>query len=282
MDAWILNLDADLELAAGLGYAPRKSVQDAMKHHAIALAKAVVREEDVIVDDATPVGSAHGFVGRAFCPTPRALAMLRRAGAAVEAHPSFDVLRRVNARAFCQELGTTLRGASFDRDLAQARAKIDSTPPMGIGWRVKRSFGFAGRGQRVVRSGEDVAFLKTWIDEGGVQIEPNVEIVREYAMHGMLAKDGTSSLGVLVTQTCDASGAWLSSERAKSAEVERAMVDQMDLVGRALHDAGYFGPFAIDAFEYRDADEVRLQPRSEINARYTMGFSTGFAVVSRP
>ncbi len=277
MDAWVLNLDADFELASGPGYAPKKSVQDAMKHHARALVATLIDEADVVVDDSTRAGGAEGLAGRAFCPTPRALALLRRAGARPEAHPSFEVLRRVNSRAFCQELGATMPSASFENDLAVARDKLARDPGVSRGWRVKRSFGVAGRGQRVVRVGEDAPFLESWIDEGGVQIEPNVDVLCEYSMHGVLTEAGASSLGALVTQTCDASGAWIASALASNADVERALARQMELVARALHDAEYFGPFAIDAFEYRDArGRVQLQPRSEINARYTMGFATGY------
>ena len=47
-------------------------------------------------------------------------------------------------------------------------------------------------------------------------------------------------------------------------------------LGEALAGAGYFGPFGIDAYRYRDrAGALRLQPRSEINARYSMGFAVG-------
>lgn len=281
MDAWVLNLDADFELAAGAGYASKKSVVEAMKHHARALVSTLTREGDVVVDESSPPRCAEGLVGRAFCPTPRALAMLRRAGAEPEPHPTFDVLRRVNSRAFCHELGATMVDASFERDLARASSKLARAPSLGDGWRVKRSFGVAGRGQRVVRAGEDAPFLKAWVDEGGAQIEPNVDVVREYAMHGLLGRDGAASLGALVAQTCDDAGAWLSCARTSNDAIAHALVAQMDLVARALRDADYFGPFAIDAFEYRDSQGVRLQPRSEINARYTMGFATGFGPARR-
>jgi hypothetical protein len=39
----------------------------------------------------------------------------------------------------------------------------------------------------------------------------------------------------------------------------------------------YFGPFGVDAYTYRARDgRLGLQPRSEINARYSMGFAAGF------
>jgi hypothetical protein len=40
----------------------------------------------------------------------------------------------------------------------------------------------------------------------------------------------------------------------------------------ALAQAGYRGPFALDAFVYRDADGARrFHPLCELNARYTFG-----------
>jgi hypothetical protein len=48
---------------------------------------------------------------------------------------------------------------------------------------------------------------------------------------------------------------------------------EVERVATALHAAAYFGPFGIDAYEYRVGVELRLNPRSEINARYSMGFA---------
>ena len=45
----------------------------------------------------------------------------------------------------------------------------------------------------------------------------------------------------------------------------------------ALLPAGYFGPFGVDAYTYRGrAGASVFQPRSEINARYSMGFAAGW------
>ncbi len=57
------------------------------------------------------------------------------------------------------------------------------------------------------------------------------------------------------------------------------MAGEARLVADALSRAGYFGPFGVDAYRYRDREQqLRLQPRSEINARYTMGFAVGWGV----
>jgi hypothetical protein len=291
--AWVLNLDADLELGAARGYTPKRSVLEAMGPFVARLASpasGLLGPDDLVVDASTPPGAARGLVGRAFCPTPRALALLRRAGAESEAHPSVEVLRRVNSRAFASALGATLPGAAFVTALDAALAHLEAPSAVSDAWRVKRAFGMTGRGQRVVvaRSVTDAdrAFVRASVAEGGVQIEPNVAIVEEYAIHGVIEVDGARRTGRLVRQRCDARGAWLATERMddstassdSSPPLARRLVVEAERVAGALFEAGYFGPFGVDAYTYRDpAGALRLQPRSEINARYTMGFGIGLS-----
>lgn len=290
--AWVLNLDADLELAAHarrVRYAPTRAVLAAMRPHVDRLAASLLGPGDVRVDETSPEGALRGLPGRAFCPTPRALALLRRAGAEPDPHPAVDVLARVNGRAFAASLGNTIPGAAFVSDLAAAEAMLARDPEL-VGrdgerrpWRIKRTFGMAGRGQRVVASGAlgevDRAFVRASMAEGGVQIEPDVEIVCERALHGMLAEDGAVRFGRLVTQRCDPHGQWLATEPALdvASELAGALRAEAERVAVALHGAGYFGPFGVDAYTYCAGERVVLQPRSEINARYSMGFAIGFA-----
>ena len=284
--AWVLNLDADLELGASGPYTPTKSVRLAMKAHVASLAGSLLGPDDVLVDESSPAGCARWLAGRAFCPTPCALAILRRAGADPEPTPPLDVVRRVNSRAFASALGPTLPGGAFVTDLERAKAALEGEPPVGEGWRVKYAFGMAGRNQRVVSGAtlaeNDLAFVSRGLARGGVQIEPNVAIDEEYALHGLVTVDARVDLGRLVRQRCDVRGAWLSTEwidpaREPLGDVPARMSEEARRVGRALFEAGYFGPFGIDAFTYRDRrGDRQLQARSEINARYSMGFAIGF------
>jgi hypothetical protein len=274
--AWVLNLDADLELAHGEGYTPRSSVERVTAAFVDRLRASLVGAGDVVVDASTRDGAARGFVGRAFCPTPRAIATLVRAGATPEPHPPFDVLRRAASRALSASLGQTMPKAAFVTRLDDAREVLRADPSPGSGWRIKRAWGMAGRGHRVVDRdprGENVAFLPKWIDEAGVQIEPNVRITREYALHGFIT-NGRVELGALTEQRTDASGAWIASELVKDAprEIADAIAHETERAGRALAQAGYFGPFNVDAFAY----EGGFRARSEINARYSMGFGVGW------
>jgi hypothetical protein len=233
---------------------------------------------------------ARGLVGRAFCPTPRALRLLRRAGAEPEPHPALEALALANSRAFASSLGTTLPGASFVTTEDKARALLGTAPPPALAatWRVKRNFGMTGRGQRIITARtpteHDLAFVRAGLAEGGVQIEPNVTIVAEFSIHGLLAPEGALALGPVVKQHCDARGAWVSTERIDPDEAPDLVSEARHVAG-ALNTAHYFGPFGVDAYTYRllgllglrdqgDGGMTALQPRSEINARYTMGFAS--------
>ena len=148
--AWVLNLDADLELGVPPGYTPTNAVRLAMAPHVASLATQLLGPGDVLVDERSPPRSARGLPGRAFCPTPRAIALLKRAGAIPEPHPAVDVLRRVNSRAFATAMGATLPGAAFVTDVGAARATIAQAPPVGEGWRIKHAFGMTGRDRKSV------------------------------------------------------------------------------------------------------------------------------------
>jgi hypothetical protein len=248
------------------------------------------------------------------------VALFRRIGVEPEPFPSFEILRRVNGRAFCAELGQNLMGSLFARSVEEATAAIAQAPPVGRQWRAKRAFGMAGRGQRTIAAGRvseaDRAFLRASVErDGGIQIEPEVDIVRELSIHGLLTARGELTLGPALEQHCDATGQWLASTPLASsplaplastplashadaatlgAEADRILDDvtaralasyadaatldaalraEATRVAAALHAAGYFGPFGVDAYEYRAGDAIRLNPRSEINARYSMGFA---------
>jgi hypothetical protein len=280
--AWVLNLDADLELGAPATYQPSRRVTRAMRAPIERLAASLLGPDDVLLDATAPGSIGRGLPGRAFCPTPGALEILRRAGARPEPHPSADILRRVNSRAFASALGATLKGAAFVTDREIARTMLLAHPPIGDAWRIKHAFGMAGRNQRVVAPSpidpRDLAFVAAGLALGGVQIEPDVAVEEEYAVHAFLPEDGALRVGPITRQRCDARGAWLATEPIASGQwatrrTPDRMVEECHRVAGALAEAGYFGPFGVDAYTFRDAGgEIRLQPRSEINARYSMGF----------
>ncbi|HEU4538255.1 MAG TPA: hypothetical protein VFS00_29240, partial [Polyangiaceae bacterium] len=91
---------------------------------------------------------------------------------------------------------------------------------------------------------------------------------------------GACRLGAPTEQRCDERGAWVDSRVAPAgalADAERrALADAGAKAAEALHRAGYFGPFNLDAFRWRGPDGApRFNPRCEINARYSMGWAVG-------
>lgn len=278
--AWVLNLDADDELRDPRGYTPRRSVARRLE----ALSRRIpglLRPGDVVVEDTTVLDGE--FAGRAWCPTPRALARLERAGARVPASPPLEVLQHVNHRAFAAALPPALSGTRFVRSPGELRQHVAAFAP-GL-WMLKRPFGCSGRGNRRVRFPHPDAASLRWIEatlgrDGGLLAEPWVAIEREFAVHGELEVSGEPRIGAPTVQECDARGGWIASRRAVPADPEPAHAGALRQaaleVARALHAAGYFGPFGIDAYLWRDAGGARhFNPRGEVNSRYTMGWHVG-------
>ena len=112
--AWVLNLDAELELRHPDRYQPTQRTLLACRHFE-SLARTLIRPGDLVLSrEAAPVrNSAAGYRGAAWCPTPSVLAFLERAGATLPAAPPLACLQRVNHRRFHAELGQTLPTPSW-------------------------------------------------------------------------------------------------------------------------------------------------------------------------
>ncbi|MBM3991015.1 MAG: hypothetical protein FJ298_08405, partial [Planctomycetes bacterium] len=101
--AWVLNLDAEVELAASARYAPTAHVRTIVERERARLVGSLLGPGDVLVTPellARAPQAAAGLKGIAWSPTPTALALLRRAGARLDAAPPLQVLREANARPF--------------------------------------------------------------------------------------------------------------------------------------------------------------------------------------
>ncbi len=279
--AWVFNLDAEDELARGGTHTPTAAMTQRVEALLPRL-DSLMRPGDEVLwpGRATPLDSS--FVGQAWCPTRWALTQMQRAGVTRPRAPGIEVLRSVNHRRFSHELGQSLPGAGYAQNLEDLEALL---VPSGHPWLLKRALGYAGRGRKKVRAGEISAADQAWIDASlrsgdGLQVEPWVERQLDCALHGWLEEDGPCTWGQVTVQEVDAYGAWQSSVVAQAgilSETEHAlMLSEAERAARALHGAGYFGPFGIDAFRWiGSAGEVHFQPRSEINARYSMGWATG-------
>lgn len=286
---WLFNLDAELELASHGPYQTAKHVARTLQP-VLSHAQKLMAPGDAWLDDLAASGEGgataprpafSGWVGRAWCPTPSAARRLSRAGAQLEPGPALEVLRRVNHRRFALELGGGAPHARYittEADLAPTLREASSAA-----WLFKKPFGFAGRGQRRI-VGEPSKDDRRWLDDalrhGGFLAEPWLEIERELSLHGLLDARGEHTLGRVCVQQTDRFRAWASTALAGSADIEPAQTAALrgraESVADALAAAGYFGPFGIDAYLWRTAQgKLQLNPLSELNARYTMGYSVG-------
>jgi hypothetical protein len=291
---WLFNLDAELELArAGGPYQTPQRVAGALAPM-LGRARALMSPGDESVDPLAPPrraptirpGAATGEapserrLGCAWCPTPSALERLARAGAELPPSPSLDVLRRVNHRRFAIELGGGAPGARFVSDESALATVL--AEPWGA-WLFKRAYGFAGRGQRRIigaPSADDRRWLSDSLRLGGFVAEPWLELVREVGLHGLIDASGRFVLGRLCVQETNEYRAWVSTRLATDDDLSPAQASQLSAraeeVASALIDAGYFGPFGIDAYLFRTrSGAIELNPLSELNARYSMGFAIG-------
>lgn len=274
--AWVLNLDAEFELEK-----PSFNATDRLIAQLAVFGKdsrALLGPGDVLLSEG--VSDPSKFVGRAWCPTPRALRAMRDAGVAPEPHPDVETLRRVNHRRFAVELGGGLSHQWFVRTRAELEALLARAERPCL---LKRPFAFAGRGQMRFYGTLDTK-QSAWLDasfrSAGLVIEPLVEPLAEFSLHGFIWPNLRYELGRACVQEVSSRGVFRGVRLAESAELsvaERVELEhQGERVALALAKAGYFGPFGIDAFRYRLDGTTAFCGLSEINARFSMGFITGF------
>lgn len=279
--AWVMNLGADEELRRHTsgGRTPALAALDKGVLSIVAAQRDVL---DPLAQSGPIVGLdvvERGLVGRAFAPTPLALAALADAGARPCDAPPIEVLARVNHRGFCASLGPTLPGAAYMTDLEALDAAWAAADWPGA-WVVKHPHGYVGRLRHTTHAldARTRDFARRCLDEaGGVAVEPWVDRTADFALHGFVARSGAVVVGEPTAQRCDARGAWRGSTRDHDLEPHelRALRDALERAADALRAAGYFGPFGIDAFRYRVRGGAAFHPRVEINARYTMGWAVG-------
>jgi hypothetical protein len=227
-----------------------------------------------------------GAIGRAWCPTPWALNLMRRAGVHVPAAPSLEVLRAVNHRAFAHRLGQHLPHTTYVTSVVELEAvlkqPIDQTSASKT-WLLKRPLGFAGRGRRKVGlplSTVDRSWVEASLKVDGLLAEPYVAREVDLALHGFLPEEGGLTLGSVTIQHVDSTGAWRGTRCAEegtlSGQEKLLLYETAEHTASALRSTGYHGPFGIDAFVWRSPTSVRcFQPRCELNARYSMGWAIG-------
>lgn len=273
---WVLNLDAEEELAARGGYAASRAMRQILAAEAPRARAHLLSSGEAVLGEV----AATGLRGRAWCPTPSALARLRAAGAVPDPAPPLEVLRRVNGRSFLHALGGDLPGS---RVVAEPDDALVALRGRGgeLGWHVQREHGAAGRGARSVRAGgpteEDERWITASLRRGPLLVRPRVEVLAEHVVHGFIGPDGGFRLGVPCTQECDEHGQWRETRPSPDAlDIEPARE-----VAVALASEGFTGPFGLDALRYRDrSGRARLAPCTDLNARFTMGWRVGMGATA--
>lgn len=280
--AWVLNLDAELELSRGRpGYVAQRKLTAQLAEHG-ASSRALLGPDDFELrpDRSMPAPPSARVRGRAWCPTPLALAAMRRHGVEPEPHPDAAVLRRVNHRSFAHELGGGLPRQTYVTSREQLRRLLADPAER---WLMKRPLGFAGRGQmRAIGPLSDKQW--SWVDASlkrdGLLVEPFVRPTFELSLHGFVWPDGRSELGRICAQDVSERGAFRAARLALDGELGDAergeLIERAAGAARALHGAGYFGPFGVDAYRYEQDGQQGFCALGELNARYTLGFVTGF------
>lgn len=144
---------------------------------------------------------------------------------------------------------------------------------------LRASLTAAGQDRLVVEGPCDEArsFAAARLPGGPIHVAPFVDVAWEASLHGRLEPSGRWRHGVaLVSDPAASPGPGGAEVRDAAPDVAAALRRSMQKVAGRLHDLGYFGPFAIDAFAWVDADgTTRLHTPSEVNARYTMHFGRG-------
>ena len=278
---WLFNLDAELELASRGPYQTAKHVARALEPVLIHARKLMAPGDAWLEDEDARKPDWRGWVGRAWCPTPSASRRLARVGAQLEPSPAIEILRRVNHRRFALELGGGAPLARYVETEADVAATLREAS--SAAWLFKKPFGFAGRGQRRIAgapSKDDRRWLEDALRHGGFLAEPWLDIERELSLHGLLDPSGRHTLGRVCVQQTNRFRAWISTVPAGPEDIDPAQVATLRgrgvAVAEALAAAGYFGPFGVDAYLWRAAQgTLELNPLSELNARYTMGYSVG-------
>jgi len=187
-----------------------------------------------------------------------------------------DANDRSRTLAIGQAIGVALPGACVVDSLPALDAQL-----AGLGdraWVVKARWTAAGRDRARGTGALGAGELRTRIGRllerlGPLVLEPWLDRAADFGVCGEI-----TAAGVTVAEPhhlrCDPRGGFLGIELGVR---DRAIAEALQATARAaatrLADAGYRGPFATDAFVYRDpTGRTHLHPLCELNARFTFGW----------
>ena len=190
-----------------------------------------------------------------------------------------DANDRSRTLAIAQALGVALPGACVVGSLAELddRVAVLADRP----WICKARWTAAGRDRARGTGGPASGELRTRIGRmldrfGPLVLEPWLDRVADFGVCGQIAATGEITLAEPHRLLSDPRGGFLGIELAPA--IDRAIAEPLHEAAHAAAtrlaaQTGYRGPFAIDAFVYRDAGgSHHLHPLCELNARHTFGW----------
>jgi hypothetical protein len=195
-----------------------------------------------------------------------------------------EVVAEVHHRGFAlrvaDELGCALPGARMVSTLA-ALDHLLAEPDAPAAWVVKAPFSAAGRSRFIERQGPQLSDPKTrrtvenlFARHGALLFEPWLDRVADWGCSALLTPEGLRLVGIH-RQRVDVKGqfAGIELDTRDLPDQDRSRFEQIaERVAAALRQAGYVGPFGIDAWHWRRPDgAVAFHPLGEINARMTFG-----------
>jgi hypothetical protein len=185
---------------------------------------------------------------------------------------------RSRTLAIAQALGVALPGACIVGSLAELDAHVAGFA--GRAWICKARWTAAGRDRARGTGGTVAGELRRRIGRmlerfGPLVFEPWLDRVADFGVCGQLSDGGAVELAEPHRLVTDPRGGFLGIELAPA--IDRAIAEPLHAIAHAAAtrlaaQTGYRGPFAIDAFVYRDGGAERLHPLCELNARHTFGW----------
>jgi hypothetical protein len=161
--------------------------------------------------------------------------------------------------------------------MVESLAELDPLllPPS---WVLKAPLSASGRSRYIERDGPALTDPKArrtverlFENHGPLLFEPWMDRTEDFGVSALLGPD-LKIVGIH-GQKVDVKGqfAGIDLKPDLSRQDRDRLLETTEAVGESLRNAGYVGPFGIDAWRYRTDAGIFLNPLGEINARMTFG-----------
>lgn len=275
---WLLNPDAELELAS-------LAARNTAPYASPLAARATMSKRRAVFDELTlgePALLSHeldqlrqqtadesSFL--LWCPTPSLLRQCRYYELRVPPSPPSSLLLAVNdKRRLCEWGLPVVPERILVRQIEDLRALQKNHEIV----RLKRPFGFAGRGQRRITgmlSADDTRWILDSLKNGSLVAEPELQGFLLKSVH-VLVHPRETLVGQPLGFACDDFGAFQRWEaQTASGSEDEALRSYARNAAAQLLCRGYFGPAAID-FVVHNTDRIYAL---DLNGRFSLGWSRG-------